>query len=127
MAYIRESRKSVDAVFAAIADAAKAEGFGVLHHYDFQATLREKGFPIANACRVIEVCNPRQASELLSLDMALCMALPCRVAIYADGDRTMVGMIPPTAMLRLVSDDPRFAAGAADVENAMQRIIDAVA
>jgi uncharacterized protein (DUF302 family) len=126
MSYLRESRKSVEVVFAAFADAAKAEGFGVLHHYDFQATLREKGFPIANACRVVEVCNPRQASELLAIDMELCMALPCRVAVYSDGDRTLVGMIPPMAMLRLVSDDPRFAAAAAEVEKAMQRMIEAV-
>ena len=126
--YTKQSRRSVQDVFAAIESAAKAEGFGVLHHYDFKAILATKGFPIERECRVLEVCNPRQASEVLAADMALNMALPCRISVYQDeaGD-TVVGMIPPTHMLALVSDDPRIADAARSVESAMERIIDAVA
>ena len=126
--YQKQSARSVQEVFAAIEAAAKAEGFGVLHHYDFKAILATKGFPIDRECRVLEVCNPRQASEVLAADMALNMALPCRLSVYQDeGGGTVVGMIPPTQMLALVSDDPRIAEAARSVESAMERIIDAVA
>ena len=30
-----------------------------------------KGFALANECRVMEICNPGQASEVLSVDMAM--------------------------------------------------------
>ena len=125
--YRRQSNRSVDEIFADIETAAKAEGFGVLHHYDFRKILDSKGFPIDRECRVLEVCNPRQASEVLSADMALNMALPCRLSIYEDdGGKTFVGMIPPTQMLALVSDDPRIADAARSVEQAMERIIESV-
>lgn len=125
--YRKQSNRSVDDVFADIEAAAKAEGFGVLHHYDFRKILDNKGFPIARECRVLEVCNPRQASEVLATDMALNMALPCRLSIYEDeGGKTTVGMIPPSRMLALVSNDPRIADAARSVEQAMERIIDAV-
>ena len=125
--YRRKSNRSVDDVFADIESAAKAEGFGVLHHYDFRKILDSKGFPIDKECRVLEVCNPRQASEVLATDMALNMALPCRLSIYEDGSgATIVGMIPPTQMLALVSDDPRIADAARSVEQAMERIVESV-
>ena len=125
MLYRKETSKTVDQVFADIEAACKAQGFGLLYHYDFRKTLEGKGFPLANECRVMEICNPSQASEVLKLDMALNMALPCRISIYGDGGKTIVGMIPPTAVLRLVSDDPRIAPAAREVEQAMERIIDA--
>lgn len=125
MLYRKETRKSVDQVFADIEAASKAHGFGVLHHYDFKQTLESKGFPLANECRVMEICNPGQASEVLSVDMALNMALPCRISIYEDHGKTIVGMIPPTAVLKLVSDDPRIEPAARLVEETMEKIIEA--
>lgn len=125
MLYRKETTKPVDQVFADIEAASTAHGFGVLHHYDFKKTLAGKGFPLDNECRVMEICNPRQASEVLAVDMALNMALPCRISIYQDGGKTIVGMIPPTSLLKLVSDDPRIAPAAREVEQAMQKIIEA--
>lgn len=125
--YLRHSTRPVADVFAGIEAAARAEGFGVLHHYDFRQILEAKGFPIDRECRVMEVCSPRQASEVLAVDMALNMALPCRLSIYEDNEgRTTVGMIPPTRILALVSDDASIAGAARAVEDAMERIVDAV-
>ncbi len=127
MIYLRESDLSVDQLSDAIAAAAEAQGFGVLHQYDFEEILAKKGFPIDVRCRVFEICNPRQASEVLSVNIALNMALPCRVSVYEQDGRTMVGMIPPTAMLALVSDDKAITASAREVESAMQAMIDELA
>jgi len=124
MLYRKQTEKSVDQVFEDLESAARAHGFGVLHHYDFKQTLEGKGFPLANECRVLEVCNPKQASEVLAVDMALNMALPCRISIYQDDGKTIVGMIPPTAVLKLVSDDPRIAPAAKLVEETMEKIIE---
>ena len=125
MLYRKQTSKPVDQVFADIEEASRAHGFGVLHHYDFKQTLAGKGFPMANECRVMEICNPGQASEVLSVDMALNMALPCRISIYEDGGKTIVGMIPPTELLKLVSDDPRIEPAARQVQEAMEKIIEA--
>ena len=51
--------------------------------------------------------------------------LPCRISIYEDGGKTIVGMIPPTELLKLVSDDPRIEPAARQVQEAMEKIIEA--
>lgn len=127
MPYLRESNRSVDELSDVLAPAAKAQGFGVLHKYDFQQILASKGHPIDARCRVFEVCDPCQVSEVLSADIALNMALPCRVSVYEQEGRTVVGMIPPTELLALVSDDDEIAASAREVEDAMRAMIDELA
>ncbi|MEW5835556.1 MAG: DUF302 domain-containing protein [Pseudomonadota bacterium] len=127
MIYKKQTSKSVAAAFEAMQAAVKAHGFGVLHTYDFKQTLADKGFPLANGCIVMEVCNPKQASEVLAMDMALNMALPCRVSIYEQDGSTWIGMVPPTEQLSLISGDERIAEAARGVEAAMKGMIDEAA
>lgn len=127
MLYTRQTSKSVDRAFQDMEASIKQHGFGLLHAYDFRKTLGEKGFELPNECRVLEVCNPKQASEVLGVDMSLNMVLPCRISIYEDQGRTLIGMVPPTGLLALVSQDPAIAAAAIEVERVMKEIIDDVA
>ncbi len=127
MLYTRQTSKSVNRAFQDMEASIKQHGFGLLHSYDFRKTLSEKGFELPNECRVLEVCNPKQASEVLSVDMSLNMVLPCRISIYEDKGKTLIGMVPPTGLLSLVSQDPAIAAAAVEVERVMKEIIDDVA
>jgi uncharacterized protein (DUF302 family) len=127
MLYTRQTKKSVERATQDLETAVAANGFGLLHTYDFRKILAGKGFDLPGECRVFEVCNPRQASEVLAVDMALNMVLPCRVSIYEDHDRMLVGMVPPSDLLPLVSRDPAIAASALAVEATMKRIIDQAA
>lgn len=122
--YISETSKSVDQAVHDVEAAVVKNGFGVLHTYDFRKTLAEKGFDLPQECRVLEVCSPRQASEVLGMDMSLNLVLPCRLSIYQDKGRTLIGMVPPSALLSLVSVDPAIAKAAATVEQTMKAIID---
>jgi uncharacterized protein (DUF302 family) len=127
MIYAIGTTKSVERASKDLESAIAANGFGLLHAYDFRQILAGKGFDLPAECRVFEVCNPRQASEALAANMALNMVLPCRVSIYEEGGRTMLGMVPPSDLLSLVSADPAIAGVAREVEATMKRIIDAAA
>ncbi|MFC5582496.1 DUF302 domain-containing protein [Rhodanobacter terrae] len=91
------------------------------------ATLADKGFDLPNECLVMEVCNSRQAAEVLGMDMSLNMALPCRISTYEDHGKTWIGMVQPTAQLSLISDDPRITEAARAVEQTLKEIIDSAA
>lgn len=123
--YRQRSRRSIDDALAAVRDAAAAEHFGVLHAYDFKQILESKGHPISRECHVLEVCQPRQASQILSHDIAANMMLPCRVSVYEDDGGTWVATVLPTALVAMLGDDPRLAEAAGEVETAMRRIVDA--
>jgi len=112
---------------AALEAAIPAHGFGVLGHHDLGATLRGKGISFAEQCRIYEVCQPQQAARVLSSDMRLNMALPCRISVYTEAGQTRIGMISPEAMLSALSPDPELAAVAAEVESTSRAIISAAA
>lgn len=107
--------------------AVKALGFGVLAIHDLGETLRGKGIAFAEECRIFEVCNPAQAAKVLASTMALCMALPCRIAVYTEASETRIGMIRPEPMLNALSSDPELQAVAAEVESTLTAIIERAA
>lgn len=124
MYYIVESTKPFEQAAADLDTAVKKHGFGVLHVHDLGNTLRGKGQPFTEQCRVFEVCNPAQAAKVLAADMRINMALPCRISVYTQGGKTMIGLIKPVAMLTALSSDPVLAQVANDVETATMRMVD---
>lgn len=124
MLYVKETAKDVAQAVSDLERAITKHGFGLLHSYDFRQTLTSKGFPLANECRVLEICNPAQASAILGKNMALNMALPCRVSVYQDAGKTKIGMITPTSILALVSPADDLRTQAAEVERVVRNIID---
>jgi uncharacterized protein (DUF302 family) len=127
MTYVKETRKDVAQATKDLEAAVARHGFGVLHTYDLHETLENKGYPIRNACRVLEVCNPRHAQAVLDHDMALNMALPCRISVYEEQGMTRIGMIPPSEILGLVSKSDALRTVAGEVETAIRTMIDEAA
>ena len=124
MKYVVETDKSVDQAASALEAAVARHNFGVLHVYDLKQTLHGKGFDLPNECRIYEVCNPAQALKVLSSDMDMNMALPCRISVYQDGGKTRVGMVLPTAMLSSLSPAGGLDEVAAFVEQETRAMID---
>lgn len=116
MYHIVDTPKSFEQACADLDAAVKRHGFGVLHVHDLGHTLRSKGQDFAEQCRVFEVCNPAQAARVLASDMQMNMALPCRISVYTEKGRTRIGMIKPTDMLALLSQDPALAQVAREVD-----------
>lgn len=98
-------------------------GFGVLHIHDLGQTLRNKGIDFEENCKVFEVCNPKQAAKVLSIDMRLNMALPCRISVFTEKNCTKIGLIKPAQMLSSLSDDPALLDVANEVEEKMIQMI----
>ena len=124
MYYIVETSKSFEQAATDLDAAVKRRQFGVLHVHDLGATLRSKGIEFAEQCKVFEVCSPQQAAKVMTIDMQLNMALPCRISVYSKDGKTCIGMIRPEQMLAQLSDDPRLATIAAEVERATIEMID---
>lgn len=124
MYYIVESKKSFEQASTDLEAAVKNHKFGVLHVHDLGATLRSKGVEFADQCKVFEVCNPGQAAKVLATDMRLNMALPCRISVYTEKNKTMIGLIKPMQMLSALSQDPTLIQVAKEVEADTIKMID---
>ncbi|MBT9547181.1 MAG: DUF302 domain-containing protein [Candidatus Sericytochromatia bacterium] len=125
MYYIVTSEKSFETAAQDLERAVKAGGFGVLHIHNLGETLRSKGIEFKEDCKVFEVCNPGQAARVLSTDMRLNMALPCRISVYTEAGVTKIGLIKPEAMLSALSQEPELQAVAREVEEKTIQMVDA--
>ena len=124
MYYIVETNKSFEQASTDLDAAVKRHEFGVLHIHDLGATLRSKGIAFEEQCRVFEVCNPAQAAKVLSTDMRLNMALPCRISVYTEKGKTKLGLIKPVEMLSSLSQDPALLEVAKEVEDKTIQMVD---
>lgn len=124
MRYVVETEKSPQQAAEDLGAAVKRNDFGVLHIYDLKQTLKSKGFELPHECRIFEICNPKQATEVLTEDMSMNMALPCRISVYEEGGKTKIGMVKPTALLASLSQSRKLMAVAEEVEQKIIQMID---
>lgn len=124
MYYIMETKKSFNQASADLESAVKHHGFGVLHIHDLGATLRSKGIAFDEECKVFEVCNPVQAAKVLTADMRLNMALPCRISVFTESGKTKIGLIRPVQMLAALSQDAAMLQVAEEVEEKTIQMVD---
>ena len=122
MLYVKEVYGSVDDVVAKIEQAAKDNDFGVLDIHDLKQKMASKGVDFAPECRIVEVCNPYTAKEVLENNMAISAALPCRISVYEEDGKVKIATIRPTYMLDLF-DSPGLKSLARSVEETIIRII----
>lgn len=124
MYYVVTTNKAFEQAATDLDAAVKRNGFGVLYVHDLGATLRSKGIDFQNECKIFEVCNPVQAAKVLSTDMRMNMALPCRISVYTEGGQTKIGMIKPVELLSGLSNDPSLSIVAKEVEEKTIRMVD---
>ncbi len=124
MYYTVESDKSFEQASGDLDAAVKRHSFGVLHVHNIGDTLRGKGVPFEENCNVFEVCNPGQAAKVLSNDMRLNMALPCRISVYTEKGKTKIGTISPVQMLAMLSQEEALSKVAKEVEEQIIQMID---
>jgi uncharacterized protein (DUF302 family) len=124
MLYIVETTKDVETAARDLEKAVKRNKFGVLHVHNLQQTLKEKGIDFPNACKILEVCNPQQATRVLTQNMTVNLALPCRISVYQEGGKTKIGMVKPTALLAIFPGAEALKPVAEEVEQQTIKMIE---
>lgn len=124
MQYVVETNKSVEQASTDLEAAVKKHDFGVLYVHNLRETLKKKGFDLPNECRILEICNPQQAISVLTEDMKMNMALPCRISVYEEGGKTKIGMIKPTTLLASLSQSKVLMSIAEEVERKTIQMIE---
>jgi uncharacterized protein (DUF302 family) len=122
MLYIQEVLGSVDDIVEKIEQAAKDNDFGVLDIHDLKKKMAAKGVDFVPECRIIEVCNPNRAKEVLENNMAISTALPCRISVYEENGKVKIATIRPTYILYHF-DNTELKSVAQSVEGTIIKII----
>lgn len=124
MYHIVKTDKSFEQAVVKLEESVKNNGYGVLHIHNLGETLRNKGQSFSEECKIFEVCNPVHAAQVLSTDMRLNMALPCRISVYTEKGETKIGVIEPEKMLTALSTDQSLLSTAKQVEEQVLKMIE---
>ncbi|MAT38086.1 MAG: hypothetical protein CL946_00625 [Ectothiorhodospiraceae bacterium] len=117
LVYRKDTKKEFETLIADIEKEVDAHQFRVLGKHDIQATLAEKGMQIP-PYTIVEVCNGKFAHGVLTKEKEIGMMLPCRIAVYTDGDSNAVVMMKPEVMSQLMP-----AADLGDIPAEVERIL----
>lgn len=122
----RELSTRFDEAVAALPDALKAEGFGVLSHIDVSATLKAKLGVDFRRYQVFGACHPPSALQALSDTPDAGIMIPCNVVIYeGDDGRAVVVAVDPMQTFA-AAGTPVLQAVAADVAARLTRVVAAL-
>ena len=113
---------SYEQTLAAVTEALKAEGFGILTEIDVRSTLKKKLDVDFGKYTILGACNPQFAYKALQAEREIGLLLPCNVIVYEDGDGSVVSAIAPIAAMGMV-DNPELESIARQVDVKLRRVI----
>jgi len=121
--YTVKTKKSIDNAISNLTENLKEIGFGVLETLDFKKILSEKGLEFTDDYRLMEVCNPHLAKQVLEANPDLGLLLPCTIAVYQKDNENFISLARPTSLLSMISDQ-NLKFSAEDIENGLIKIIE---
>lgn len=121
MKYIVTSKKNIDELFSALEQTIIDNNFGLQHVHNIKEKLNAKGVELKHECRVLDICNPFIAKEILDIDMSASAFLPCAISIFENNGITTISVIKPTSIFPILNEN--LVDVAQRVEEALVKII----
>ena len=121
-AFTVKTQKSIDDAVTNLTENLKEIGFGVLETLNFKKILSEKGLEFSDDYRLMEVCNPNLAKQVLEANPDLGLLLPCTIAVYQKDNDNFISLARPTSLLSMASDENLKISGE-EIEDGLIKII----
>lgn len=85
-----KSKRSIQSIIDEIETVCAEYKFALLHHYHYHEIVASKGFPIDRKVYIYELCQAKVASMMLTTNPHFAPFMPCRIAVYEEGDTTII-------------------------------------
>ena len=124
--HTRVTDYSFDDAVAAVTEALKTEGFGVLTNIDMTAKLKEKLGVTIPRYIILGACNPPLAHKALTIENKIGVMLPCNVIVRETPEgRVEVSSIDPLASMA-AAGTPSLIGVAEEVSTKLKKVIESL-
>ncbi len=106
-------------------EALKKEGFGILTKIDIKEKFKEKLGIDFNKYVILGACNPANAHKAILAEENIGLMLPCNVIVYEKGDKTVISIIKPTAVMGEINNE-NLKQLAFQVEQQLKKVFDSI-
>lgn len=122
--YEKNTNKNLNDAIKSLEINLKEQGFGILWQLNFKDKLQEKGLEFKEDFVILEVCNPKQAKEVLEKNIHIGYVLPCKMVVRSENDKIYIGMTSPETLIGLF-ESPELIEVAKKVEESLKTSIEA--
>ena len=122
--YEKVTEKTFDEALESIKTELKERNFGVLWELNFKEKLAEHEIDFPSNFKILEVCNPQKANQVLSKHIEVGYFLPCKIVVYEKDGKVRIGTARPEMLLGMMGYDD-LSNVASEVEKIMIESIDA--
>ncbi|MBL8066017.1 MAG: DUF302 domain-containing protein [Chthonomonadaceae bacterium] len=122
---VRRTPKSIGEAFIDLRRSADAAKWGILGVHDFSEILASKGFQTAGSYKILQICAPAHASDMLAQDPLIGLCMPCNILVYSEAGQTKIAALALTYMLPNMFGNKAMLERAPEIEREVTAIIDA--
>lgn len=114
--YQHKTNKSFEDAVEAIKASLMEKKFGTLCSISLSDKFAEKGIDYDGKLTILEVCNPLEASRLISISPKSIYMLPCKIIVNEIDGVTNIKMATPTSVFAMF-DEPKLLETAQHIES----------
>lgn len=122
--YEKKTVKTFEEALESIKKKLKERKFGVLWELNFKDKMEEHGIKFENNFKILEVCNPQKANQVLSAHLDVGYFLPCKMVVYEKNQEVFIGTAKPEVLLGMMGYDD-LSTVATEVQEVLIQAIDA--
>ncbi|MDO5649301.1 MAG: DUF302 domain-containing protein [Gallicola sp.] len=122
--YEKPTEKTFEEALESVKKELKERKFGVLWELNFKDKLEEHDIEFKNNFKVLEVCNPKKAGEVLNAHIDVGYFLPCKMVVYEKEGQVMVGTLKPEKLIGMMNYED-LGTAAKEVQNTLIEAVDA--
>jgi len=123
--FMKEIDISFEKAVELVTEELKKEGFGILTQIDVKEKFKEKLNIDFKKYVILGACNPPSAHKAILAEETIGLMLPCNVIVYEKGDKTVVGIIKPTAVMRMIENE-KLKDIAENVEAKLKKVFESI-
>ena len=122
-----ESKLTAEQIAGKVEAACQKYSLALLQTYNYHEIVESKGFPIQRMVFIYNICQAKTASMMLTTNPEFSTFMPCTLAVYEVGDKTVLSTMNMGIMLEAVKSNEELYNQASNLFKLFKQMMDELA